>query len=158
MDPKENRPVNIVFSAVFDRPEVETIPFDEKWNKPHEQVTHRNGYLVTTTDTPIKPGVVVKSQDREVYKYLLVGTRFGTIVVCMSFDGQLPAHGSEEFLARFYPVEKLKAIIGTPDGPYSNYGAWIESFYFPPEVVGTLVSVTMENQARYWFNQLVNKP
>ena len=69
-----------IFQRVFSEIQSE-VPFDASW-------ANGTGYLDDAVSYPLPPGEMVKTTDNYGRRVILIGTRFGTVVVFDRFKGQ----------------------------------------------------------------------
>ena len=69
-----------IFQRIFQQIQNE-IPFDPSW-------TNGTGYLDGAVSHPLPPGKMAKTIDNYDRRVILIGTRFGTVVVFDRYQGQ----------------------------------------------------------------------
>lgn len=70
-----------VFARAFNKSEIKEIEFDPRWS-------NGTAYFDKATSHPLKPGELAKCRDQHGRRMILIGTRFGTIVVFDRYVGQ----------------------------------------------------------------------
>lgn len=79
MSTKSNLPGSI-FQRIFREIQTE-VPFDPSW-------ANGTSYLDGAVDYPLSPGEMVKTTDNYGRRVIMIGTRFGTVVVFDRYQGQ----------------------------------------------------------------------
>ncbi|HXQ33787.1 MAG TPA: hypothetical protein VN843_07235 [Anaerolineales bacterium] len=117
---RENRPTHLAFLEVFEREDLPEIQFDSKWDREYTRYLHPGYYLSIIDDLLLEEGrrakAIEPNGDR---RFILLGTDYGTIVVCVKFDRHFESLDRTSLEEKF-KVRKLKQIIGTANDDAFN--------------------------------------
>lgn len=129
----ESNSVGRIFESAFNDVEVEEIEYDQNWG-------NATGYFDYATEVSLSPGEIRKTQDETNRRLILIGTRFGTVVVFDRFSGQTNGGvyvsnipGNNELISALVPLSAIAPlgminILGARDHITDNIGVKIEKF------------------------------